>query len=345
VAAAAELQQMSFATRLESFSQSWPPSIRRELRRYTQRTCNRIHRSDNQTGTASSKPYWLLLPSLLACGYNRRKRRTISRRTLDEILWAQYCLFLSLRIKDDLFDGQSISSMLFFAADQLLTEAAVVLFRHFDHSHGFWRTYSECLQETIEAFWEVDSMQRRRRVSFKQWRDAHARVCSVFKVGSAAVCHLADHRYDYWLLGEAADHLAIAGQALDDLWDMNEDIQQGRLNYAARFILGSNSRLAASDDEVTGLLATRLLHSNRVVRLIDEIRRRVLEAQRVLEPLGLPESDDYFSQYERSLIVLKDTLGRERVRQLFNSTNTVCLNNKARRRSRSSSNIIRRDRQ
>ena len=311
------MSRSPFPARLDCISQRWPPSIRREWRQYIRRYCREIEDADSGASGRQPLPYWLLLPTWLARKYNRESSDRISRKALNDILWAQYCVFLSIRIKDDLFDGQGISTPLFFVADEFLTEACIIFSESFRHSHRFWKTFTVCLQETIGAIWELETLQRRRRVSLKAMRAGYVRQSAVFKIGSAAVCHLAGRKRDCALVETAADHLAIAGQVLDDLQDIGEDLKQGRLNYAARYMIGSSNRAHIGKGDAAGVIAERLLRSDKVGRLLRDVGGHVQNADQSLQKLGLREAEPYFSEHMRSLEAMEEAPGRQRILRIF----------------------------
>lgn len=313
---------ISVSGRLDMISQRWPRPIRRDLQRYMRRLSRGTGGSGPCVNRSQSQPYWSLFPTWLAGKYNLKKADTISESVLDEILWAQHCVFLSLRIKDDLLDGQGITSLLFLAADQFLAEAGDILFRHLRQSKRFWDIYTGNLRETVQAFWEVDAMQQRRRVSLRQMRAGYARVSSIFKIGSAAICCLADRERDFSSVEEAADELAIAGQIFDDFRDIHEDLRRGRLNYAARFILGSSTQAGTDPANAVNLIGERLLYSGRVAGLFDEVIGHVETARRTLAPHKLPEAECYFSEYVKSLKTTAIALDHEQRRRTFGVADT-----------------------
>ena len=165
----------------------------------------------------------------------------------------------------------------------------------------------------------MDAMQRRRRVSLRQMRIGHARVASIFKIGSAAVCHLAGRAREFSVVEAAADDLAVAGQIFDDFLDMAEDASRGHLNYAARFILGASVPADAGSEKVVNLIADRLIRSDRVGRLFDEIIGHAEAARHALAPLNLPEAEPYFSDYRRALEATAAALGRERASRMIDT--------------------------
>jgi len=222
-----------------------------------------------------------------------------------------------VRIKDDLFDGQTSASSLLGAADHFLEEGCGIFSRHVPKGNCFWDFFSGYLKETSAAIIDVDAMQRRRRVSLTRMRDGHARVSSIFKIGSAAVCCLADHPNDLHHISEAFDRLAIAGQILDDFQDMDEDFRQGRLNYAARFILGAARQTAMRREDALHHIAERLLYSDSAARLFAEVIGHVHMTSRLLSPLRLPETEEYVTEYTRSLERTAEAVGRVRAHRIL----------------------------
>lgn len=302
---------------IEDSIASWPPTMRREFRRYIRRFYRETRGRTGCDDPIRSQPYWLLFPVWLARKYARAPSDRIGKVALNDILWGQYCVFLSVRIKDDLYDGQTSASSLLGAADYFLTEAYNVFSRHIANGDRFWDMFSENLNETSQAIIEVDAMQRLRRVSLARMRDGHARVSSIFKIGSAAVCCLTDHPDHMTHVAEASDRLAIAGQILDDFQDMEEDFRQGRLNYAARFILGASRQTATWRDDALHHIAERLLYSDSAARLFAEVIGHVHMTSRLLAPLRLAETEEYVAEYTRSLEGTAEAVGRVRVDRIF----------------------------
>lgn len=302
---------------IESSIASWPPAMRQVFYRYIRRFYRETDRRVDSEDTVRTQPYWLLFPAWLVRKYAEKRPNCVGEKLLNDILWGQYCVFLAVRIKDDLFDGQTSASSLLGAADHFSAEACSVFSRHIGNRNRFWDMFSGHLKETSLAIIEVDAMQRRRRVSLTQLREGHARVSSIFKIGSAAVCCLAEHPEHMKHVSDAFDHLAVAGQILDDFQDIDEDYRQGRLNYAARFILGASRQTSLRREDALHAIAERLLYSDSAARLFAEVIGHVHVTSRKLAPLRLPETDDYICQYAESLERTADAIGRERARYIF----------------------------
>ncbi len=302
---------------IEESIASWPLTMRREFRKYIRRFYRETRGRTGRDDPIRTQPYWLLFPVWLARKYAGPPSNRIAGSMLNDILWGQYCVFLSVRIKDDLYDGQTSASSLLGAADYFLTEAHNVFSRHIGNGDRFWDIFSGNLDETSQAIIEVDAMQRLRRVSLTRMRDGHARVSSIFKIGSAAVCCLTDHPDHMTHVAEACDRLAVAGQILDDFQDIEEDFRQGRLNYAARFILGAARQTAAWRENALHHIAERLLFTESAARLFAEVIGHVHMTSRLLAPLRLPETEVYVAEYARSLERTAEAVGRVRVDRIF----------------------------
>jgi hypothetical protein len=304
-------------SRLESSMRTWPQAMRRDFRVYIRRfQCSPdAAPATHETG---ARPYWLLLPVWLAAAYNKSAPPSgkIRKRTLNDVLWGQYCIFLSVRITDDLFDRQASSTTLLFAADQFMADGCNILFGHAGHSGRFRRSFTKSLNTTLKSIIEVDTMQRRARVPLKAMRAGHARVSSIFKIGSAAVCRLADRWRDFSRVDTACDKLAIAGQIIDDFQDIDEDLRDGRINYAARFLLGTTQGARPESGDTRRRLARRLLFSNRTDRLVAHISEHVQAAHDDLAPLRLGQTEAYCADYQRSLERMRGGINRERLRQI-----------------------------
>ena len=167
--------------RLARYLRAWPPAVAEEVIAYLGGPATEA--DDNGGG---EERFWSLLPRWLAA--DRRFVAIPPRRAwLNDIVWAQYCLFLFVRIHDDLFDRQAHSSSLVFVADQLLLEAETTFAKHRPDA-AFWRLFRANLTTTLAGILKVDALQRRPRAMKTSALVLHASVSAIFKVGAAAIC-------------------------------------------------------------------------------------------------------------------------------------------------------------
>src|SRR5437016_3752201 len=174
-------------TRLARFIDSSPPDARAALQGYFA-SRSRVSR---RTSTADRLPYWILLPCWTFDAWARGALR--DRRTLNAILYAQYCLFLFVRIHDDLLDGQAHEPALIFAADAVLLESQRTFAQQIDTSE-FRDAFRESLARTIRAIGDADHCQRRPGAMRRSTLPLYASVSAIFTVGATAVSLLSGRR-------------------------------------------------------------------------------------------------------------------------------------------------------
>lgn len=224
--------------RLDKCIYSWPDSMARDLRRYLRDLRRRVFARKRTATSEARSPYWIPLPQWLARKYRRDAgSRNITQRFISDVMWGQYCLFLFLRIQDDVFDGQADFPSLIYASDQFLFEAESLFLKYFSGTSPFWDIYHDCLRRSTRGIIQADRLQRTVHTKCENLLGKYAEVSSIFKVGSAAVCVRADRMKDFVHITRFADELAKAGQILDDFEDVVEDLERKRFNYAAIVLL------------------------------------------------------------------------------------------------------------
>jgi hypothetical protein len=259
--------------------------------------------------------YWILLPCWLFNKFQPVKDgKRIEAGFLDDVLWGQFCLFLFVRVQDDLFDGQADSFKLLFTADHFLIDSERSLSGHFGRRSPFWRSYWDFLRETVQAIVKVDELQkepgRMTRASLRQ----HARVSAIFKMGSAAVC--AKFRRMKYLSHATrfADEMAIACQIVDDLMDVEEDLERGRYNYAANTLMRLGPRTRRSPRQPSKAVARSIVLEDGMSRVLTEVRRHLRNARDAIKPIGSSDADAYVSQMLTHLDKHEKILHEARVR-------------------------------
>lgn len=253
--------------------------------------------------------YWILLPQWLFAA-RRPAPDAAERAFLRDVLWAQYCLFLFVRIHDDLVDGQADDRRLIFVADELLLESQRVFARHF-RDEAFASTVRDLVATTVSAVLEVDAVQAMPRGFTPDCLDLYARVSSIFKAGSAAVLAKLGGRRQLAAAAAFCDHLAIAMQVIDDLLDIDQDLARGRLNFAGHIVLNGAPR---SD---VARLAESVLVGDSVGRVLDVARDHVDRAGEAIAPTGIAAAARYVSGFRAELRRYGDQLHRARVEHLL----------------------------
>lgn len=292
-----------------------PPSLRRDFGKYLHRA-RKAQATRTAVGARTQDPaYWLVLPGWLAHGGIGAHKRP--QRVLGDVLWGQYCLYLAIRIKDDLFDQQARSKNLSIVADGFMAESRRAFEKYFEERSSFWSGYQRCIETTNAAIRQIDALQRADTTSASQLLREYAKQSAVFKVGSLAVCTMSGSGEIFARISSFADHMAIASQIIDDLQDITEDLKQKRLNYAARVVLQNAKTVPQGASTILKRIAGGFLYGDGLQTIFGEVRSRLRLAGEALGSLRLPESSAYLSSYNAVLNVLEQHLHRERVQWVF----------------------------
>ena len=261
--------------------------------------------------TAVGDPLWLLAPAWLLA-----ERR--DRSCLADILFAQCCLFLAIRLHDDLVDRQVQGAWLIFVGDDLFVEAQSQFARHIDEQ-AFWSQFRRATTRTLHAIAEVDRLQTQPSGMPASARLLYGNVSAILSVGVAAAFARRKRLADYAGFERLFDDLAIASQLLDDLEDIEEDAARGRLNVAATLIIGS--RAAAARSRGTRfrrkILTQRMVLDGRAEVVIRLARQHVKRAERRATAMGLRPAVEYASQMREYCEAVGDASHRARVDLLF----------------------------
>lgn len=247
----------------------------------------------------SEAPYWLLLPRWL-----NARLCVHTREALDDILWAQYCLFAFVRLQDDVVDGQATSARLVFVANEFLVESERTFWRHVPDA-SFWTLFRASLAETSRGILETAAMQRRPRAGHEPLLACAARVAAVFRVGSAAVCLPAGARADFARVVRFVHHASIAGQLVDDFEDVAEDLADGRLNAAARLIARGDR---VSPRSTPAVMPWTLPLRKNVESVVALVRSHTGQALAAIEPLQIADVRRYARRTRAELQALERTL-------------------------------------
>lgn len=258
--------------------------------------------------------YWLQVPSWLWQKHRRSTEAPAGEApVLLDLLWAQYCLFRAVCIRDDLFDGQAHEPALGFAADLILIEAENTLAQRFGAGCRVCEIFRQVLETTIRAILEVDMLQRRPTGMPAESLDAYARVGEVFKLAYAGVLEHLGHSGETSAVWRLYDHLAIAGQIVDDLDDLEEDLCGGRVNYAASRLLETEPVRTGTATEVRPRLARALVRGHATAHLLGQVRWHLSEAKKAGSALGLPAFGPFMTSLFDEADQLEGELHRARV--------------------------------
>jgi hypothetical protein len=221
--------------RLSEFIGSLPGSLADDVQSYL------IKRSICQTdGNAQAAPperYWEGLPGWLMNKYGPAEvRGSGNSGFIADIEWAQYCLYLHYRILDDCFDAKADVAPLIYATNLFLMEAERVFDRYL-HEQGLFRDrFRQSVEESSRTIVKVGEFHRDLKIAPDVLLSGYAGSASVFTIAPAAVCIYLNRTALLDDVEEFIAEMTIAGQIMDDLSDIVEDMRRGKINYAARIM-------------------------------------------------------------------------------------------------------------
>lgn len=225
---------------LERFVRTWDHSLAEEFLRYDHLLRAKARRPPCEWGQKGIAPYWQELPRWLS-NRGRSGRNAAPEEFLDTVIWGQTSLFYAVRLQDDHLDGQLPHTPLLLAPLLFLSEADRAFSSVIDAKAAFWIQYRLALQSTLTAIARIARMQRSTAISADDLLQNYGCVDAIFSVGTSAVCERIGRTEDIPHIQEFVHELGKVLLALDDLDDIGEDLEDGRLNYPARMLLESRS--------------------------------------------------------------------------------------------------------
>ncbi len=305
-----------FSVRVELFTGRWPAPLKRDLRVSLGLATHRNGRSPRLHSRRYDQPYWILLPFWLAERY-RGRARLLDGAFLRESLWAQYCLFVFIRLRDDLFDGHTDRQSLMYASDLFLLEAERVFSKYFPKNSSFWSIYRNCIETTLFSILVGDRMERKPVKDREQLLDAHGATATICDVAPSAVCHRAGVPRMVCRVSEFSAEMMKAGAILDDLEDLEEDLGRARFNYASAFFLRGLKTGTARPQEIRRLIGGNFLTGDGLSRIFAEVHRHLDRAEEAMKPFAVPAAYGYVRRYRKLVVAAQKRLHQSRVQTVF----------------------------
>ena len=288
--------------RLRRYVRRWPHSVATAVLRAHAGRARRLHVGDRSEIDA---PYWVAFPCAIVADCRPRDIRQ-ARRFLEDVTWAQYCLFLAIRIADDLYDRASPTDNSIWVTHDLSAEAIRVLRQHFN-GRAFWSHCHAAISRCVSAIMAVDHRQLTRGRMRPRDTYLYANVSAVLTVGIAAAGSRFLTRRETASLLRCADNLAIAWQLIDDLDDIEEDLRRRRFNVAAN-LLGAKGPRASSRR-----ILSDAVYGPGLDRLLALVERHARRAGRAAARLPLPSVRSHVARFEEDLRALSHHIHTERV--------------------------------
>lgn len=306
-----------FGSRVEETIRSWPSSTKYAVQRYLHLQGKKTRLAEKLDSRINDQSYWILLPFWLAERFARKNVRIFSRRFMDDILWAQYCLFVFIRIQDDLFDRHTTCLPLIYAADGFLFEADRIFLQYFPKTSPFWKIYLNCIEKTIFAIASADDLECRSKRSNKLLLSYYGSTSAICNIATAAVCLKAGKMKNLSRITLFSKEIMMAGAIVDDILDMKEDLERGRFNYAVSYFLPGGRMKPSQKKKNSRLITRNFRDSKRLSRLFCKIYRHMELAEKAISPYVVPASDEYLRSYRRSLERAEDFMYWQKTNKLF----------------------------
>ena len=223
----------------------WPENLTVLLDNYMQKyeDGDRIFRENQEYGF----PFWFLMPYWLFRKLNSESEKKNGQRFITNILWAQHCLIMFIRIQDDVIDANAADNVLILAADQFLIEAEKTLNIYFDKSKKLRDEYYSCFKKTTLSLASAEDLHRNESTDKNMLARSYAATAAIFNVANAAVCAEFEIFKILPHMKKAGEEISIAGQILDDLTDIKEDLGLSKKNYAERILYNDNKSHEITD--------------------------------------------------------------------------------------------------
>jgi hypothetical protein len=220
---------------LSDFQRRLPPRLRRVLSAYLDRHTGADAVSSQAPDGRYIQPYWMYLPFWILSDTGARRAKRHRPDIAAELVWAQLCLFYVFRLQDDVFDDPGRPAELLFVANAFLDEASATFRAHFHAEHPFWRTYRQVLRRSSDGMIAVREHERGGGTAASH---AHAirAVNGILLLGAHAAASMASAPIAARDIDAYGGAMGLGGQLIDDLTDLQDDLQEGRLNLAARIM-------------------------------------------------------------------------------------------------------------
>jgi hypothetical protein len=298
---------------LRGIVEGWHPALRHSFRQYVSSTSLTSRRF--KMNQASSLPYWLVIPQWLNDLF--LPKQETNQRFLRDALCGQFCVFLALKIHDDLFDGQARDRSLLFAADHLFLSARRAFVPYFPTHSLFWSFFDSSIAQTLNAIIAVDQAQLHRYGQPSSVATLARQGYAACNIATFAVCLRSKRIRLFQRIVRCTDELAFVGQILDDLEDVMVDFRRGRVNYAAYFLLGPSSH---GRKNFLGRLARRIILDGSADRFFEMLQRHLARAREIAATTPIPMLLDYVGNHLLQLKSIETQWHRRRVQVLFEST-------------------------
>ncbi|MCX6169975.1 MAG: hypothetical protein NTX65_11575 [Ignavibacteriales bacterium] len=301
----------SFNTRLEKKAGLWPKEQTELLNDYL-KSSNVYLLRNSITHKLKELPYWISLPCWIHYKWKTENLLRV-QYSLEDLLWAQFCVYLSIKIGDDELDGQTNITSSGSISKLLLTEAEFTLSNYFAPSANFWKYYHDYLIETNSAISSVNELQHNWSLETDQLEKEYYLLSSALKIATLAIFSVNKKQDEFEPADNYLDEMSTGGQILDDFLDYEEDLHSGKLNYAARILL-SGFHENFSQVKILEKIIESIIRTNNHKIIFDLVRSHYNKAHDAAMVYHLVKEDKYHSVELMRLNKHQNKIHHDRVR-------------------------------
>lgn len=307
---------LTLEKRLAIYTGSWKANLESDLKNYL-RTAGCYFLRDRSSGKLLDPPFWIRVPFWFRKKW-MRENNSSQIKFPEDFPWAQFCVYLGVKIRDDHFDGQTEVSSPELISGLLFGEAKNVLKKYFGPRTNFWKVYEEYIAHTFDSIKNIDRLQKSKSPDLLDFDEEYRKVSSVLKIASLAFFMSNGKMKEYSAVSEYLDLMSAGSQLLDDYFDIEEDLEAGRINYAARLLL--NGIIPdCSTRELKYKVYEQTIKTDSYEKVFDKIANYYTGAHAQLKSFGLEREEIFHRQNLEYLERMKREIHTGRVRAVLGS--------------------------
>jgi hypothetical protein len=308
--------------RIRKASQKWPRPLCNVFREYLAGKGKPFFDRIQPGRDILYYPFWLLMPGWLLDRSSQDLPKNIPKLTLlEDILYAQLCLVLFVRIHDDLADDPSQRSFLAVAAFQLLIDSEMVFCKYLGQANTFSSLFHEALRTTSFCAIQLEFLERDPDIKPDRIMRLYAKEAAVLLLGSRVIGFLAGSPDDIREIQRFGGAMTVSGQLLDDLRDLEEDLAQGKINLAASILMRASNRAGLSVQLTRESLVEAGIFSGGFQDVLNVVARQLVRAKTAAHELKIQAAVPWVERYQTWPKNMRARICNHGIEDLFSSLN------------------------
>lgn len=277
----------------------------------------------------SQVPFWYKLPIIIEADTNNKFGLAFDKKKiLQDSLWAQYCIFMHIRIKDDVIDLDTDDKDLILISDLFRIECEETLAKYFDHNNNLWSTYYQLLKETTTAMYKKENIEKQKIPSTIEILKQNGLESSILNIGTAAICFMYGKTKEFLTIKQCVSYLVISSQIINDLNDFKKDLKRGNKNYVAARLMEFQNFKGDSTDEILEQITNYSFNSKQIEMIINDAFNYITKAELEAAPLNLIDLENIIDEFKIYINSIKESFVQKRAEKfLFAAQQYLSRNN------------------